>query len=54
MLMFHYGFFVDQALELKTLLPAPTNYRESEGNGGEDGRDEEAGADPVSLADPRN
>ena len=36
------------------LLPAPTNYRESEGNGGEDCGDKEAGADPVSLADPRN
>ena len=37
-----------------TLLPAPTNYRESEGDGGEDGGDKEAGSDPVGLTDPRN
>ena len=37
-----------------TILPAPTNYRESEGDGGEDGGDKEAGSDPVGLTDPRN
>ena len=37
-----------------TNQPEPADHGEGEGDGGDDGREKEAGADPVGLADPRN